>query len=1180
MRLLKILFIAALFFVLPQTVDAAEFFVSTSGSDSNPGSASQPFRNIQTCLDRAISGDTCTVANGTYNEELFLRKSGTAGSPITLRSQNLRGATVNSGSRVTIGTIGQINYVTIDGLRLISNKTSGSTQYSDEYNDYRAATTVDLMGDTGAPNYQAMVNQVVGKNITGNTNLILRNCYIEGSVQLFGKNNRVENCELNGRWQYRMGITVSHKGSDGNVIRNNRVYNYRTRGIWSVHETNNTIIEGNTVYDIDSGGGVSIGINCDGARRPMTRCNTAGNTIYNIRSEGVGIMMENCFDCLSDGNTVFDNQRGIQAIAYGNATDWKTDGGIEYRDDLMNSTIRNNLVYNNNTVGVVCYATRGWKLQNNTIAGTRGNTNQLDAKRYGGLALWDYEDVTRIHHCHDWTVENNIFFENNNAQIWFLGPNSNALNQGLERVVFRNNLFYSSNSSIPTHKPGKGSLTLTISQAQQQFGWETNSSFANPNFVNSTGFDYRLQTNSPAIDTGYNIIGLNADIQKALRPQGNGFDIGAYEMALGATTPPTPTPVVTINPTPTQTASTAISIPAKIEAENYTSAFDKSPGNSFGGTSRDDVDVKNTTDGSQLIGWWQAGEWLEYRVNVTNASTYSLSSRLGAVSPSNQIDVLVNNVSVGRISVPQISNWNDPLPVRDNLININLPQGQHTIRFVAINDWQDMDYFEIKNQSQPQTTGDANNDGRVDGVDYVVWLNNFNNDTTGGPSQGDFNNDGRVDGVDYVVWINNHSTSVPTTSPIPTQAATPTPTSVSSPIPTNLSYTPPLGLPNIAIPANAKFVSPNGSNSNPGTDSQPFGTIAHGIKQLQAGDTLVIKSGTYTINEGEFVALDHSSYAPIYRKNGRADAWIKIVGDPRGPRPKIYAPWDGKSWQVFFPYQSSYIWMQYLEVYSNSDLNNNNGNKVSPFYILESNNIRVFDVWAHDGGGCGVCASGSNQVEIRGNHIWNNSRWNEYNTSGISLIRVSSAGGGPNPAISDSQGRYTNFVVGNLIWNNEAKVTFVAAPQWGITDGNCIIMDVTSQTHRTLIANNICSDNGGRGLHAVHYNNADFINNTSYHNVRSNAYSVGGGSELNAQSSSSIVFRNNVVWPRPEKSGRFRNGGEYFDNAWVGGNPGGGIQVGTDVIVRPSYNAPTGDWTIRGAATGKGAPWPLKAVYP
>ena len=49
--------------------------VSTSGNDSNSGTASNPLRNIQTALSRANSGDTIKVAEGTYEEGLIPQNS-------------------------------------------------------------------------------------------------------------------------------------------------------------------------------------------------------------------------------------------------------------------------------------------------------------------------------------------------------------------------------------------------------------------------------------------------------------------------------------------------------------------------------------------------------------------------------------------------------------------------------------------------------------------------------------------------------------------------------------------------------------------------------------------------------------------------------------------------------------------------------------------------------------------------------------------------------------------------------------------------------------------------------------------------------------------------------------------------------------------------------------------------
>lgn len=54
------------------------------------------------------------------------------------------------------------------------------------------------------------------------------------------------------------------------------------------------------------------------------------------------------------------------------------------------------------------------------------------------------------------------------------------------------------------------------------------------------------------------------------------------------------------------------------------------------------------------------------------------------------------------------------------------------------------------------TPGDANRDGSVDGVDYMIWLNHYNQTTGNGIEDGDFNKSGKVDGLDYVIWLNNY----------------------------------------------------------------------------------------------------------------------------------------------------------------------------------------------------------------------------------------------------------------------------------------------------------------------------------------------------------------------------------------------------------------------------------------
>ncbi|GAF94555.1 unnamed protein product [marine sediment metagenome] len=52
--------------------------------------------------------------------------------------------------------------------------------------------------------------------------------------------------------------------------------------------------------------------------------------------------------------------------------------------------------------------------------------------------------------------------------------------------------------------------------------------------------------------------------------------------------------------------------------------------------------------------------------------------------------------------------------------------------------------------------GDANWDDYVDGLDYVVWSNNYQQ-TGAGWDGADYNGDGTTDGLDYVLWSNFYS---------------------------------------------------------------------------------------------------------------------------------------------------------------------------------------------------------------------------------------------------------------------------------------------------------------------------------------------------------------------------------------------------------------------------------------
>jgi hypothetical protein len=74
------------------------------------------------------------------------------------------------------------------------------------------------------------------------------------------------------------------------------------------------------------------------------------------------------------------------------------------------------------------------------------------------------------------------------------------------------------------------------------------------------------------------------------------------------------------------------------------------------------------------------------------------------------------------------------------------------------------------------------------------------------------------------------------------------------------------------------YVSPTGSNNNPGTSSQPWADPAYGSRQMKGGDTLIIRNGRYPIREYDGDIM--------FPPSGTAAAWTVIKGED-GARPVI-----------------------------------------------------------------------------------------------------------------------------------------------------------------------------------------------------------------------------------------------------------------------------------------------------
>lgn len=99
--------------------EAATYYVATTGSDSNSGSQTQPWRTIVHAAQVANAGDTVFVGNGTYAESVTFGHSGSSGAAITFQSQNKWGAVIQLPSGASPGLDINGSYVTIKNFEVI-----------------------------------------------------------------------------------------------------------------------------------------------------------------------------------------------------------------------------------------------------------------------------------------------------------------------------------------------------------------------------------------------------------------------------------------------------------------------------------------------------------------------------------------------------------------------------------------------------------------------------------------------------------------------------------------------------------------------------------------------------------------------------------------------------------------------------------------------------------------------------------------------------------------------------------------------------------------------------------------------------------------------------------------------------------------------------------------------------
>ncbi|WP_143870368.1 carbohydrate-binding domain-containing protein [Catenovulum sediminis] len=157
----------------------------------------------------------------------------------------------------------------------------------------------------------------------------------------------------------------------------------------------------------------------------------------------------------------------------------------------------------------------------------------------------------------------------------------------------------------------------------------------------------------------------------------------------------------------------------RVEAEDYSAFFDTTAGNVGGEYRTDDVDIQSTTDtdGGFNVGWTDAGEWLEYQVEL-QAGEYQLTSRVASQVSGANYSVLFSGEAVGSASVDATGGWQSYIDQVLGTISVS-SAGLHTMRVnidsgpVNINWLQ----FDPVTACQSASCMDSDQDGVTDDID-------------------------------------------------------------------------------------------------------------------------------------------------------------------------------------------------------------------------------------------------------------------------------------------------------------------------------------------------------------------------------------------------------------------------------------------------------------------------------
>uniref|UniRef100_UPI003B591CB1 right-handed parallel beta-helix repeat-containing protein n=1 Tax=Shewanella gaetbuli TaxID=220752 RepID=UPI003B591CB1 len=387
------------------------------------------------------------------------------------------------------------------------------------------------------------------------------------------------------------------------------------------------------------------------------------------------------------------------------------------------------------------------------------------------------------------------------------------------------------------------------------------------------------------------------------------------------------------------------------------------------------------------------------------------------------------------------------------------------------------------------------------------------------------------------------------------------------------------------------YVSPNGNDTNSGSQQSPFKTPQHAANIVGPGDRILLLAGTYTSGTyDDVIRLENSGTATnwisiepagnglvLFNVNGNSGvtldgaSYVRVKGLSIKGVADTLTPSEAEALRQQNWYSAELVGVgissEAREVATDS--------YVYPHHIIvEDNYVSWFS-----GGGIGM--KRADYILIRNNEVHHCGLYNVWAQSGISVWE--------NHNFDDNKETYRTVITGNRSYENYNHFKFYASSDAvtadSYTDGNGIILDALAidqgylndgaggiYSGRTLVQNNLTYKNGGKGINIYASDNIDVIHNVSYRNGQHPEIpgEIALGNTKNVRMFNNIVYADNsepVFFAYQTQNINIKNNIIFKDTAF---NSDDNMSLASGTLnVNPQLSAPNmADFTLPSNSPG------------